>query len=159
MPPSETCSVLRAGDLEIAVGLPKNGICLRGVTDRKSGRRFLQSDAPLLTLTARRTDGDELLTVSSDEGWGRVNASVTEIAGTFTLSDHARLPGVTVVLTAFLFGGRVEWTVQLHSENPSYTLYACDYPILSFRTCNRTKVFFPYGCGEVYPAMRKERMG
>ena len=111
MPPSETCSVLRAGDLEIAVGLLQNGICLRGVTDRKSGRRFLQSDAPLLTLTARRTDGDELLTVSSDEGWGRVNASVTEIAGTFTLSDHARLPGVTVVLTAFLFDGRVEWTV------------------------------------------------
>ncbi len=154
MPPSETCSVLRAGDLEIAVGRLESGLCLRGVTDRKSGRRFLQSDAPLLTLTARRTDGDDLLTVSADEGWGRVNASVTETFGSFTLSNHAVLPDVTVALSAFLSDGRVEWTVQLKSENPSYTLYACDYPILSFRTCSRTKVFFPYGCGEVYPATR-----
>ncbi len=154
MKPPKTCSVLLAGDLEIAVGLLKSGICLRGVTDRKSRRRFLQSDAPLLTLTARRTGGDELLTVSSGGGRERVSASVMETVGTFTLSDHVFLPGVTVALTALLLRDRGEWTVQLHSENPSYTLYACDSPILSFRTCSRTKGFFPYGCGEVYPATR-----
>ena len=154
MPAKPSVTKLSAGDLTVSVAHLPDGLSLRGVTDQKSGRRFLQSDAPLFTLTARKTDSDETLTVSSDAGWGAVDACVTGKAATFVLADHCKLPGVTVQLCGQMGNDRVEWTVRLHSENPDHTLYACDYPILSFRTCSRTKVFFPYGCGEIYPSMR-----
>ena len=151
---SKHTHLLSAGDLTVSLLQQPDGISLHAVTDRKSGRRFLRTDAPLLTLTARRANADDLLTVTSETGWGSVSAHITDTIGTFTLSDHVLLPGVTLLLCAHLGQDRVEWTVRLFSENPDYTLYACDYPILSFQTCSRTKVFFPYGCGELYPSMR-----
>ena len=147
--------LISAKDLQISLQLQKDGMLLRSVADKKSGRRFLQSGVgALFTLTARKQGEESFISADSKSGWGAVSARSSAKVHTFTFSDHAILNGVTVILTAVAGIDSVSWTVRLHSENNLYTLYECDYPALSFNACNRTKVFFPYGCGEVYPSVR-----
>lgn len=148
--------VIHAGELAVTLSVSGEGISLHSVTDRRSGRRFLRKDAPLLTLTARKVGLEEFLTVSSENGWKTAAVAAAGCVHTLTLADHRELPGISVILTCHAdnSANRLSWTVRLAGENPTYTLYECDYPILSFGACSRTKVFFPYGCGEVYPSMR-----
>ena len=147
--------LISAKDLQISLKLQKDGILLLAVTDKKSGRRFLRgANGCLFTLTARKKDEEKFICADSQSGWGAVSAQSSANVHTFTFSEHAILCGVTVILTAVTGIDKISWTVRLHSENTRYTLYECDYPALSFNACNKTKVFFPYGCGEVYPASR-----
>lgn len=147
---------IRAGELHAAFAVRDDGITLHSITDRKSGRKFLHTDAPLFTLVARKKDEETFLTVDSAQDWSEVSAVGGETVHTLSFSGNASLPGVTVLLSAVTSDtrNRIAWTVRLYSENTAYTLYECDYPILSFGACSRTKVFFPYGCGEVYPSVR-----
>ncbi len=147
--------LISAGDLQVSLQLDKDGIRLHAVTDKKSGRRFLQKGAgSLFTLTARRQGEENYICANSESGWNFVDARTSAKVHTLTFSDHADLHGVTVILSAVTGAHRISWTVRLHSENTKYTLYECDYPALSFSACNKTKVFFPYGCGEVYHSVR-----
>ncbi len=144
-----------ANDLHLSLQTAEHGIGLHAVTDKKSGRRFLRdANAPLFALTAREHGCERFVTVCSTDGWHSVGISACGNVHTLTFAEHETLDGVTVILTAVASCDRVTWTVRLHSENERFTLYECDYPALSFGTCSRTKVFFPYGCGEVYPAAR-----
>lgn len=147
--------LITAGDLHISFDLENDGISLRAVTDKKSGRKFLRgAGETLFTLTARKQNEENYICADSKSGWGCVSASESGNVHTFTFSRHGTLDGVTVILNAVTSRDRVCWTVSLHSENERYTLYECDYPVLSFAACNKTKVFFPYGCGEVYTSAR-----
>lgn len=156
--------VISAGNLHVTVALQPDGATLHRVADRKTRRAFLHADAPLLTLHARKAElptteqqkAEEYCIVSTEHGWRAVSAAKTGTVHTITLSDHEQLPGVTVILTAVADpeADKISWTVRLDSRNPDYTLYECDYPVLSFNACTRTKVFFPYGCGEVYNAAK-----
>lgn len=153
--------VISAGDLSVTVAVKPNGLTLHSVTDRKSRRVFLRGDEPLLTLNARKLQPadektEEFLAVTTESGWQTVAACGSGRVHTLTLSDHAELPDVTLILTAVTDeqASKIAWTVRLDSRNTAYALYECDYPILSFGACNRTKVFFPYGCGEVYAAQK-----
>lgn len=147
--------LITAGDLCLSVSVGEHGMCLHAITDKKSGRRFLrEANEPLFEVIARKHGTEEFVTADSTDGWGTVGASALGAVHTLTFADHQTLPSVTVILTAVTAQDRVTWTVRLHSENEQYTLFKCDYPTLSFGTCSRTKVFFPYGCGEVYPATR-----
>ncbi len=150
--------LISANDLRISLQIAERGMTLHAVTDKKSGRRFLHgASEALFTLTAREHGKENFLTVDSSCGWHSVGAAACGNVHTLTFAEHETLTGVTVILTAVASRDRVTWTVRLHSENTLYTLYECDYPALSFGTCSRTKVFFPYGCGEVYPAVRTFR--
>lgn len=143
-----------AGELSIVIALLPDGIGLKNIIDKKTEHNFLKTEAPieapLLTLTARNMDTEELLTVSSVRDWEKVSALESCNIHTFIMTDHKKLPKVTIILTAVTEENRIKWTVRIDSGNPNYTLYECDYPILSFDTCENTNVFFPYGCGEVY---------
>ena len=147
---------ITAGNMQVSVSLREDGLSLCGIKDAKSGRRFLKTEGALFTLTAREARGDGLLTVDSLSGWQNVSVRLQKPVYTLVLDGHRELPHVTVMLSAVAteIEDKLSWTVTLHSENRDYTLYECDYPILTFGACSRTKVFFPYGCGEVYPAMR-----
>ncbi len=147
---------IQAGDLRAVLAFRPDGVLLHGLTDAKSNRKFLHTGSVLFTLCARKLDDLQMLTVDSASGWQTADAVSAGNVHTVTLSGHRLLPGVTVVLTAVAGQkeSKLAWSVRLYSENTEYALYECDYPILSFQTCNRTKVFFPYGCGEVYPATR-----
>ena len=147
--------LITAGNLHITLAIENNGISLYAVTDKKSGRRFLRgASEELFTLTARKHGEESFIQADSKSGWGCVNAVQSGNVHTLIFSQHETLTDVTVILNAVTSCDRVCWTVDLHSENSRYTLYECDYPSLSFGTCNKTKVFFPYGCGEVYSATR-----
>ncbi|MBQ9132825.1 MAG: hypothetical protein IJX62_10215, partial [Clostridia bacterium] len=147
---------LSAGDLLVSLAQTEKGVCLHRIADRKSGRVFLKADGVLFTLTARSLSEGSLVTVDSAAGWEKVSVCGESPVYTVSFSGHKDLPMVTVLLTAAASEGEdsLSWAVQLHSENREYSLYECDYPILTFGACSRTKVFFPYGCGEVYPSMR-----
>ncbi|MBQ3003735.1 MAG: alpha amylase C-terminal domain-containing protein [Clostridia bacterium] len=147
--------LITANDLHLSLQIGDQGIGLHAVTDKKSGRRFLRdANASLFTLTARACGEERFVSADSKDGWNTVGITVCGNIHTLTFAEHELLTDVTVILTAVAARDRVTWTVRLHSENEQYTLYECDYPALSFGTCSRTKVFFPYGCGEVYPAVR-----
>ena len=147
--------LISAQHLQITLQITDDGIVLHNIKDGKSGRRFLHdANGSLFSLTARACGKEAFVSVDSASGWGFADASSCGNVHTLTFGDHALLSGVTVILSAVASADRVVWTVRLHSENTDYTLYECDYPALSFGTCSRTKVFFPYGCGEVYPAVR-----
>ncbi len=147
---------LSAGDLQVDLLPKEGGICLQRIVDRKSDRIFLKEEGILFTLTARSLADGSLVTVDSAAGWANVCVSGEFPVYTASLSGHESLPFVTVILTAVASEAAhsLSWTVALNSENREYSLYECDYPILTFGACSRTKVFFPYGCGEVYPSMR-----
>ncbi|MBR4053176.1 MAG: alpha amylase C-terminal domain-containing protein [Clostridia bacterium] len=147
---------LSAGALQVTLAQTEEGVCLHRIKDGKSGRVFLKADGLLFTLTARSLSDGSLVTVDSAAGWEKVSVCGESPVYTVSLSGHKDLPLVTVILTATASHGEdsLSWAVQLHSENREYSLYECDYPILTFGACSRTKVFFPYGCGEVYPSMR-----
>lgn len=150
---------ISAGELSVDIALLPEGLALQEITDQKSGRRFLRlgdapASVPLLTLTVRKAGTEELLTLSSLDGWGQVSVQDSCNVHTLILAGHRELPDAAVILTAVAKENRIAWTVRLDSENPEYSFYQCDYPILPFRGCSRTKVFFPYGCGEVYSSMR-----
>lgn len=147
---------LSAGDLQVSLLQTEEGICLHRIVDRRSGRVFLKEDGCLFTLTARGLAEGSLVTVDSASGWKKVSVCGEYPVYTVSCSQNKALPYVTVVLTATASerDHSLSWTVHLHSENREYSLYECDYPILTFGACSRTKVFFPYGCGEVYPSMR-----
>ena len=147
---------LSAGDLQVSLLQTEEGICLHRIVDRRSGRVFLKEDGCLFTLTARGLAEGSLVTVDSASGWKKVSVCGEYPVYTVSCSQNKALPCVTVVLTATASerDHSLSWTVHLHSENREYSLYECDYPILTFGACSRTKVFFPYGCGEVYPSMR-----
>ncbi|MBR5264562.1 MAG: hypothetical protein IKV50_07705, partial [Clostridia bacterium] len=151
-----TIRSLSAGDLQAQLLQTDDGVLLHRLADKKSGRIFLKEDGVLFTLTARKLWDGSLLTVNSAAGWERVCVSGEFPAYTVSFFGHEELPGVTVILTAAASETThsLSWSVTLHSENREYSLYECDYPILTFGACSRTKVFFPYGCGEVYPSMR-----
>ena len=147
---------LSAGHLQVSVSHTGQGLALCGVKDTKSGRAFLKTEGSLFSLVARAVCGDTQMEINSTEGWQNVSVSLCEPVYTLSFSHHKDLPCVTVILTAVSTEeqDKLTWSVSLHSENKDYSLYECDYPILTFGACSRTKVFFPYGCGEVYPAMR-----
>lgn len=152
---------IHAGELQVSLSVRDDGVSLHSIFDRKTGRKFLRGavGSPLLTLVARKKGAEEFLTADTENGFGEVSAAACGNVHTVSLSGHRELPNVTVILTAVASEreNRIVWTVRLYSENTDYTLYECDYPILSFGACSKTKVFFPYGCGEVYPSMRTFR--
>ena len=147
--------LISANDLQISLTLKNGGMLLRAVTDKKSNTKFLSgAQGCLFALTARKKDEEKYIYADSQSGWERVSAQKSGNVHTLTFSSHEILTGVTVILTAVTGVDSIGWTVRLHSENTEYTLYECDYPALSFNACRKTKVFFPYGCGEVYPSLR-----
>ncbi len=147
--------LISAGDLRVSLLIEKDGMLLRTVTDKKTNRKFLHSaNGSLFTLTARERGKENFVYADSASGWKTVCASASANVHTLTFSDHLCLEGVTVILTAVTSCDRITWTVRLYSENENYTLYECDYPALTFSAGNKTKVFFPYGCGEVYNSAR-----
>lgn len=130
------------------------GLALQKLENKKSSHCFMYDNdseisVSLLTLTARKVDAGEFLIVSSVNGWSKVSVSQACNVHTFVLADHKELRAVTVILTALAEEDRIIWTVRIDSRNPDYSLYECDYPALCFYGNDDTKVFFPYGCGEV----------
>ena len=147
--------LISAGDLQVSLQPEKDGLLLRAVTDKKSGARFLRGGQhSLFTLTAREKGTENYVCVNSQSGWGAVSAGSGANVHTFTFAGHKDLNGVTVILSAAAGNDSISWTVRLYSENEQYALYECDYPALSFNACSKTKVFFPYGCGETYNSVR-----
>ncbi|MBR6507853.1 MAG: hypothetical protein IKT37_09680 [Clostridia bacterium] len=147
--------LISAGDLQVSLRLQKDGMLLRAVTDKKSGARFLRGGQhSLFSLTAREKGTENYVCVNSQSGWGAVSAGSGANVHTFTFAGHKDLNGVMVILSAAAGNDSISWTVRLYSENEQYALYECDYPALSFNACSKTKVFFPYGCGETYNSVR-----
>lgn len=141
---------ITANELVATVAADGNGISLYSLRDRKTKKNFLTSSHPLFNLTARAIGSDETITVSSDKGWKNCLAETVGSDTVILLSGNGELSGVTVVLCAHADGNRIEWSTRLISENDEYSLYECDYPIITF-DCNKNTYFLsPTGPGEVW---------
>lgn len=141
--------VLKAGALQIRLACEAQGLTLCGVRDGKTGKRLFSGRKALFTLVLRDLrDAEKKTVLSSEDGWERVSASRSGAVSTFVLEKD----GVRVVLNAVSGKDEITWNVALQSENECFSLYACEYPALSFDATRGTRVFFPYGCGEVYRA-------
>ena len=140
---------IKAGELQIRLSCGEHGLTVCGVRDGKTGKRMFSGNAELFSLTVRELKNPENKTVfSSSDGWERVYASKCGCVSTFALEKQ----GVRVILTAEAGENAVLWTVSIASENETFSLYECEYPALPADAKRNVKVFFPYGCGEVYKA-------
>lgn len=146
-----------AGALSLAFRLSEDGVLLTQITDLKAENRIFRGSEPLFQLSARNRTTGESVSVHSGEGWSAVQCSISQSVCSLTFSGHLRLPHVTVILTAVGEDSRVSWSVRLHSANRLWSLTECDYPILPFTASGTRDVFFPYGCGEVYPSLKTFR--
>lgn len=141
---------ISAGELLCTLSIEKGGVSLYSIRDRKIKKNFLTQKRPLFTLTARAMDSDEQMTVSSDEGW-KSCVSQTVDGNTFVvLSGNSELNDVTVLLCAHTVGNRIEWSTELISENKDYSLYSCDYPVISFDAKKDVWFMSPNGPGELW---------
>ena len=141
---------IAAGELLCTVSRKKGGIALYSLRDRKIKKNFLTIERPLFTLTARALANDETVTVFSDNGWSEVLVEKAGADTVFLLSGNEALCGVTVVLCAQTAGNRIEWSVSLVSGNNDYSLYSCDYPIVSFDAKKDIWFMSPNGPGELW---------
>lgn len=148
---------ITARELSCAIAVSEHGLELYSIRDKKTKKNFLTLKRPLFTLTARSLSSDETVKVSSDAGWKNC---LCETAGDDTvllLSGNETLPGVTAVLTAHAGENRIEWSTRLISENNEYSLYECDYPILSFDSGKNVSFLSPCGPGEVWSSLEECR--
>ncbi|MBP5230389.1 MAG: hypothetical protein ILO68_01555, partial [Clostridia bacterium] len=152
MKSDKTVFRLAAGNLSAAFRRTSGGLSLSELRDTSSGTRFFRGHSPLFFLTARMLPGREEILLRSDEGWSAANAAAAGSACLFTFENHRDVPGVTVLLEAVAERDRIRWTVRLHNARADLTLTECDYPILPFDASPARRVFYPYGCGEVYPS-------
>ena len=138
-----------AGNLRIRVGIGESGLALLGIADGKTGRKFFSGKRALFSLVTREIlNPEKKETTDSLSGWEQVSAAKCGNVHLFTLQK----PGLTVILTAEAKQNEVVWNVKLDSASKDKTLYECDYPVLPFASHRGVKVFFPYGCGELYKA-------
>ncbi|MBQ3229819.1 MAG: hypothetical protein IJB49_02250 [Clostridia bacterium] len=148
---------ITANELVATVSADGNGVSLYSLRDKKTKKNFLTSSHSLFNITARAIASDDTVTVSSNKGWKNC---VFETVGSDTvilLSGNSELCGVTAVLCAHTSGNRIEWTTRLISENDEYSLYECDYPIITF-DCNKNTFFLsPTGPGELWNSMEECR--
>ena len=141
---------IQAGELLCTLSRHKGGISLYSLRDRKIKKNFLTQQRPLFTLTARALNSDDMITVSSDEGFKNCLVETVGSDTVIVLSGNKNLSGVTVVLCAHAFGNRIEWTTNLISENNDYALYSCDYPKVSFDAKKDFWFLSPTGPGELW---------
>ncbi len=144
---------ISAGDLLCTLAQVNNGIMLYSLRDRKIKKNFLTVSRPLITLTARAVDSDEMITVSSEKGWKNTAVESVGSDTVIILSGNEALYGVTVILAAHASSDKIEWTVNLVSENNEYSLYECDYPILSFDSGRNIDFLSPNGPGEIWNSL------
>lgn len=146
----------KAGDLAIALEKVKGGIRLYSLRDKATKKNMLTHASPLFTLTGEHLADNNCVTVSSDSGWKSADVIRTEEGVVLIFSGNVALPGVTVTLTAVCTDNTVEWKTQINSANEEYTLITCDNPVLTFDTGENVRMFYPYGCGEVYTTEKKK---
>lgn len=147
-----------AGNLAVALEKTDSGVRLYSLRDRKTKKTLLSHAAPIFSLAAENLEHGNVIYLSSAKGWGK-----TEIIGgsngfTVVCSDNDQLKDVTVTLSAVCGDDTVEWTTQINSLNGEYTLISCDHPTLTFNTGDNVRMFYPYGCGEVYTTQRKKAL-
>lgn len=141
---------ITAGELGCTLAVEESGVSLFALRDRKLKKSFLSQKRPLFTLTARSMSSDEMLTVSSENGWKDIRIERVGADSIILLSDNKELEGVTVILCAHTAGNRIEWTTSLISGNDSYSLYSCDYPMISFDAKKDVWFLSPNGPGELW---------
>ena len=144
---------INAEELSCALSLGNDGVMLYSVRDRKTKKNFLTQKRPLFTLTGRALDEDRTVTVPSDTGWEKCLCETSGNDTVIMLSGNKTIKNVTVVLVAHAGSNKIEWSVRLISENEEYSLYECDYPILSFDAHKNVSFLAPCGPGEVHNSM------
>ncbi len=152
-----TAARFGTGRLSLIFRSYEDGIVLSEVKDEKTGVRLFRGSESLFSLSARNLKTGETLSVRSADGWSDTRFSAADGVCTLSFSGHRILPGVTVLLTAVGENGRICWSVRLHASDRTWSLAECDYPILPFTASSSREVFFPYGCGEIYPSGRTFR--
>ena len=143
---------LTAGALLLSFRPSEGGLSLSGITDRSKSVRFFSGSSPLFSLTVRSLSDLSETVLRSDAGWGTVSKTQSGSAHVFSFENHREVPGVAVILTAVSESGRVVWTVRIRNASDDHSVTECDYPVLPVTASPRRNVFFPYGCGEVYPS-------
>ncbi len=146
---------LKANELLCGLQIDESGVFLSKIKDLKTENDFLTVKRPLFELTLRSLTSDETITLCSYDGWGKISVEAKETVTKITLSESKEVKGVTAVLSAETKGNRIEWSVELLSENTEYSLFSCDYPILSFNSDSDTFFLSPYGCGEVWDSTKE----
>ncbi len=139
-----------ANELVATLAVDNGGISLYSLRDKKTKKNFLTSSHSLFNLTARGLASDETISVASNKGWKSCLAETVENDTVILLSGNEALPKVTAVLCAHTSGNRIEWTTRLISENEEYSLYECDYPIITFDSNKNTFFLSPTGPGELW---------
>ncbi len=148
---------INAGQLCVSILRDGGGVSLTGVRDKKTKKNFLSVSRPLFGLLARSQHSDDTVRVESDKGWDCVLCEKAGDDHVILLSGNKSLPLVTVILTAHTFENRIQWSTRLISNNEDYSLFECDYPILSFDSGKNIQFFSPNGPGEVWSSLENCR--
>lgn len=144
-----------AGYLALAIEKTGDGVRLYSIRDKENKKNLLTHACTLFRLYAENLSDGSWVTLTSHKDWKQVETLKTEEGAVIILSGNKKIPGISVTLTAVCTHNRIEWQTQVSSVNTQYTVSACDHPMLSFDTGENVRMFYPYGCGEVYTTEKK----
>ncbi len=147
-----------AGYLALAIEKTGDGVRLYSIRDKENKKNLLTHACTLFRLYAENLSDGSWVTLTSHKDWKQVETLKTEEGAIIILSGNKKIPGISVTLTAVCTHNRIEWQTQVSSVNTQYTVSSCDHPILSFDTGENVRMFYPYGCGEVYTTEKKREL-
>jgi hypothetical protein len=140
---------LKAGDLRIVLENMRQGLRIAGLTDAATGQELLAAEPlPLFSVTLRDAQTRELVTLTGDSGWKRVQAAYSETRGRHTLTFRTptddRLAGVRVdvMLDVAASDSSLMWDLKIANDNPQWALWHVVFPQVAVRNLGEgSKVF------------------
>ena len=107
---------VKAGDLRIVLENTERGLRIASLTDMATGQELLAAEpSPLFSAVLRDVQTKELLTLTADSGWKKVDATYSETRGRHTL--HFRTP-----TDDRLAGIRVEVILDVETSDSALTV-------------------------------------
>jgi hypothetical protein len=153
-------TLLRSGDLGLAVERTGEGARVRSLFDLKVTRELLATEPPpLFEITLRHGQTGEEVRLTSDAGWRSTQLAVPEKPGLrmeYGDPKDARLEGVRVAVRAD--HGRADdelrWRLHVHTQGTPWSVWRVVFPQVGVADLGeRGRVFLPRGAGEVQPEM------
>ncbi len=146
---------IKANQLICTLERNREGISLCSVRDKKKNKNLLSYSRPIFTLTARSLLNDETIEVSSDKDWKCCKIECTDGLTRIILWNNTKLKNVRVIIDALASDNKITWKTELVSDNEEYSLFSCDYPIMTLDSGRNNLFLSPYGCGEVWETVKE----
>ena len=150
---SRTVTDLIAGDLAVQLNVSENHISLCGITDKKTGTKWLENgDEILFRALIRDISAQKNIWVTSAGDWENIKYEKSESGAIIQFNDSKQAPGFSarfqVKMDAEHSG--LEWQGSFENKAASFSVLACDYPRMHFDAPEKANIFTPYLSGHVH---------